>query len=126
MGFGLPAAIGAAFAQTGDARQIVLLCGDGGFQMSMQELATLRRSPLPVKLFLFDNHALQMIEKMQDARYGGRRTASSLSDNPDFEAIGGAYGIPCRRLGVQDRAHLREAISTILASRESMLIHCIC
>lgn len=126
MGFGLPAAIGAAFARTEDARQIIALCGDGGFQMSMQELATLHQVPLPVKLFLFDNRAMQMIERMQDAHYSGRHTASSLADNPDFDVIATAYGLSCRRLTIRDRSHLQAEIAAILASEESMLIHCFC
>ena len=124
MGFGLPAAIGASFAAPDDVRQILLLCGDGGFQMTLPELATLRQAPRPVKLFLFDNSALRMIVKMQDNRFEGRRFASSLADNPDFCQIAGAYGIPSVTIDVTRRDTLARDIDAVLDAPVSTLVHC--
>ncbi|MFA6947430.1 MAG: thiamine pyrophosphate-binding protein [Eubacteriales bacterium] len=141
MGFGLPAAIGASLSLSAAdaagidtiseysplrARQIVLICGDGGFQMTMQELAPLARlrSALPVKVFLMDNNALGMIRTMQRARYEGHLMASEL-ENPDFGAIAGAYGIKSVRLDINSRPTLAADIRAVLESRENIIVHCV-
>lgn len=94
MGYALPAALGAVVADPG--RQTIAVCGDGAFQMSMCELATVCQSHAPVKIVLFDNARLGMVRELQDQRYGGRHYATYLSGNPDFIALCGAYGIPAR------------------------------
>lgn len=125
MGFGLPASVGASFAGRDNCRQIVLLCGDGGFQMTIEELAVLSSAPLPIKIFLFDNSSLGMIRKIQDKRFGGRHVDSELPSNPDFEMIGKAYRLRTKRLDVDSRDSLPEIIDGILSSDDNMLIHCI-
>ncbi len=124
MGFGLPAAIGTSFSASSQIRQIIAFCGDGGLQMSIAELATLHAAKRPIKIFLFNNHALRMIEQMQDQRYE-RRIASSLEDNPDFEMIGAAYGLPVVRLDQNSRETLSDTIRQILRCDQSMLVHCL-
>ncbi|MDD6798820.1 MAG: biosynthetic-type acetolactate synthase large subunit [Firmicutes bacterium] len=125
MGFGLPAAIGASFGVPSGCRQIIVLCGDGGFQMTMEELAVLHVSKLPIKIFLFDNSSLGMIRKMQDAKFGGRRTDSMLSSNPDFIMIAKAYGISSVSLDVSCRNNLSQIISEISDANENILVHCV-
>jgi acetolactate synthase-1/2/3 large subunit len=81
MGFGLPAAIGAAFGlaekpdidKTGNKDdKVILFSGDGGIQMNIQELATVRKTPVPVKIFILDNNRLGMVRQWQKHFYGGR------------------------------------------------------
>src|SRR3546814_3388319 len=89
MGFGLPAAIGAQLADP-DAR-VICVSGDGGFQMNIQELATMARERLPVKIVLIDNQALGMVRQWQELFFSERYSAVDLSDNPDFCQIAAAY-----------------------------------
>lgn len=124
MGFGLPAAVGATFSAPEGVKQVILLCGDGGFQMSIQELSTLKKAALPVKIFIFDNSALRMIKNKQLALYEGRLVDSVLTDNPDFGLIGQAYGIDTVRLDVTDRDMLSQKINTLLDAGRSTLIRC--
>src|SRR3546814_6480310 len=90
-GFGLPAAIG---AQLQDARaQVICVSGDGSFLMNVQELATVARYRLPVKIVLLDNQALGMVRQWQELFFERRYSEVDLSDNPDFAAVAGAFGI---------------------------------
>ena len=125
MGFALPASIGASFALPAEARRIVTLAGDGGLQMTLQELALLKTAPCPVKLFVFDNHALGMIQKLQRRCYNGNLFASELADNPDFVMLAQAYGLPAVRLSVSDRPRLHDILHDILCSDETLLVHCL-
>ena len=84
MGFGLPAAIGAQL-QDRDA-QVICVSGDGSIQMNLQELATLRRYNLPVKIVLLDNQALGMVRQWQELFFDKRYSEIDLTDNPDFIA----------------------------------------
>lgn len=92
MGFGLPAAIGAAFAMPG--RRIVLIAGDGGMQVNIQELQTIVRWRLPISVFVLNNRSLGMVRQFQDLYFGGRQ-ASTVSGYscPDFAKVAEAYGI---------------------------------
>ena len=91
MGYSLPAAIGAKLAKPN--RQVVCICGDGAFQMSMCELATLRESGADIKIVLMQNRRLGMVWEIQNKLYEGRCPASELPGDPDFVALAGAYGI---------------------------------
>ncbi len=124
MGFGLPAAVGASFGAPDGVRNIVLLCGDGGFQMSVQELSTLKKAKLPVIIFIFDNSALRMIKNKQDRYYEGRYVDSVFTDNPDFSLIGRAYGIKTICCGVEQRQRLKEIFNEVLDSGENMIVIC--
>ena len=95
MGFGLPAAIGAKAGRP-DA-EVVVLCGDGGFQMNMQELGTILQNKISVKIVLLNNSWLGMVRQWQDLFYDKRYSQTYLV-NPDFELISKAYGISYRRV----------------------------
>ncbi|HUN29723.1 MAG TPA: biosynthetic-type acetolactate synthase large subunit [Alphaproteobacteria bacterium] len=122
MGFGLPAAIGAQMAHPG--RTVVAVVGDGGFQMSMAELATLRRHNLPVKIVLLDNRNLGMVRQWQELFYDGRYSATALPDNPEFTMLARAYGVEARL--VDNANAIGAALERMLASDGPMLLHCAC
>lgn len=124
MGFGLPAAIGASYSRPNGVKNIVLLCGDGGFQMTMPELSTLKAAPLPIKVFIFDNSSLRMIKNAQLRDYGGATVDSALIGNPDFSMIAAAYDIKSAVLDMNDRAALSEKINALLDIEESVIIDC--
>ena len=92
MGFGLPAAIGAASADP--HRTTVLFAGDGGFQMTIQELGTLAKQQYPVKMLILDNQCLGMVRQWQELFFEKRYCNTLLNNNPDFVKIAEAYGIP--------------------------------
>jgi len=122
MGFGFPAAIGAQMAHKD--RTVVAVVGDGGFQMSLAELATLRRYGLPVKILLIDNRRLGMVRQWQELFFDQRYSHTDLSDNPDFVAIARGYGIQAER--VEDAGELRDALERFMGSREPALLHAAC
>jgi len=103
MGFGLPAAIGAALAEPG--RPVACVVGDGGLLMNVQELATLAELGLPVKILLMDNGVLGLVRQQQALFVGGRYTASTFAARPNFTALAASFGIasldlePCRDVG---------------------------
>jgi acetolactate synthase I/II/III large subunit len=92
MGFALPAAIGVQLAKPGTA--VLSVSGDGGFQMNIQELATVRRLGLPIKMVIIDNKYLGMVRQWQELFYKRNYAETDLSDNPDFVEIAQAYKIP--------------------------------
>jgi acetolactate synthase-1/2/3 large subunit len=98
MGFALPAAIGAQLANP--ETTVLCISGDGGFQMNIQELATVKRLNLPVKLVIIDNKYLGMVRQWQQLFYNRNYAETDMSDNPNFVAIGYAYGINSRRMRV--------------------------
>lgn len=119
MGFGLPAAIGAQFA---DRRSTVVnVTGDGSFMMNAQELATIRRYNLPVKLIVMDNQCLGMVRQQQELFYNNRESQINLDDNPDFVAMARAFDIPA--LHIERTDQIRRGIETILAFNGPMLLH---
>ena len=91
MGYALPAALGAKLAKP--RRQVLAVCGDGAFQMSLCELATVVASHAPLKVVVFDNRRLGMVREYQNARYSRRHIATHMDGNPDFVALCRAYGI---------------------------------
>ena len=118
MGFGLPAAIGAAIGKKDG--QVILFSGDGGIQMNIQELATVKKTHVPVKIFILDNQRLGMVRQWQKHFYDGNYSQSVLIDNPDFVKIAEAYKI--KALRITEREQL-DQISEIIESQASMLIH---
>ncbi|MCR5456376.1 MAG: biosynthetic-type acetolactate synthase large subunit [Bacteroidales bacterium] len=110
MGFGLPAAVGAAVAQS--EKPVILFTGDGGFQMNEQELGTIIQERIPVKIVILNNSVLGMVRQWQTMFQRGRHSATNLI-NPDFVKLADAYGIKGRK--VVDRAELEEAIDEMLA-----------
>ncbi|HKK57036.1 acetolactate synthase 2 catalytic subunit [Marinobacter sp.] len=119
MGFGLPAAIGAQFA---DRRSTVInVTGDGSLMMNAQELATIRRYRLPVKIIVMDNQCLGMVRQQQELFYNNRESQINLDDNPDFVAMARAFDIP--GLHIERTDQIRRGIETILAFDGPMLLH---
>ena len=100
MGYGLPAAIGAQFAQP--ERTVVAIVGDGGFQMTMSELATARNHKLPVKIVIINNRYLGMVRQWQDLFYENRLSGVDLVGNPDFCRLAESYGIKAFRIKSPD------------------------
>lgn len=89
MGYALPAAIGAQFGRPGET--VLVFCGDGGFQMTMYELATAALHKLPIKIIILNNHYLGMVRQWQELFYDDRRCGVDLEGNPDFVRLATAY-----------------------------------
>jgi acetolactate synthase-1/2/3 large subunit len=99
MGCGLPFAIGSAIAEKGN--QVFCITGDGGFQMNIQELETVKRENLPIKIFILNNHVLGKISETQHFSHGDRFACTAVSGGytvPDFVKIAEAYGIKAVKL----------------------------
>jgi acetolactate synthase-1/2/3 large subunit len=96
MGFGLPAAIGAQFANPD--KLVFALVGDGGFQMALPELATITGNGLPVKIIVMNNGYLGMVRQWQELFYRNRLSAVTLDGFPDAEKLAAAYGFPGRTI----------------------------
>ena len=119
MGFGLPAAIGAQ-VENPQAR-VVCVSGDGSFLMNVQELATLARYRLPVKIVLLDNQALGMVRQWQELFFDRRYSEIDLSDNPDFAAVARAFGVQAISLDRTDG--VEDALAALLAAPGPALLH---
>jgi acetolactate synthase-1/2/3 large subunit len=111
MGFALPAALGACVA--GGDRPVVAFIGDGGFQMTLQELGTVMQEQLPVKVVILNNQYLGMVRQWQELFFDGRYSQVNL-DNPDFVQICAGYGIPAQR--ITQREALDDALRDMLDS----------
>jgi len=112
MGFALPAAIGAKMGQP--KREVIAVIGDGGFQMTIQELGTLLQTKVPVKIVVLNNSFLGMVRQWQELFFD-KRYASTVMTNPDFVKIAEGYGIEANR--VIDRSNLEEAVKTMVSSK---------
>jgi acetolactate synthase-1/2/3 large subunit len=110
MGFALPAAIGAALGAP--ARQVIAVAGDGGIQMTLQELGTLMQEQLPVKIVVLNNEYLGMVRQWQELFFDGRLSAVRM-DNPDFVTIARGYRMQAQSVSV--REDLDDAIARMLA-----------
>ena len=110
MGFGLPAAIGAKVAKP--EREVCLFVGDGGLQMTIQELGTIMQEGIGVKIILLNNNWLGNVRQWQELFWKSRYSFTRLA-NPDFQAITEAYGI--KYLRVEDREHLKETVKQMVA-----------
>lgn len=91
MGFGIPAAIGAKLANPD--KEVILFVGDGGFQMTNQELALLNGYGVPIKVVLMNNHSLGMVRQWQESFYDEHRSESTFDDEPNFQLLAEAYGV---------------------------------
>src|ERR1700727_1759141 len=91
MGFGFPSAIGAQFALPQE--QVIAIVGDGGFQMTLSELATAAIHKLPIKIFILNNHYLGMVRQWQELFYDNHTSGVDLEGNPDFVMLAQSYGI---------------------------------
>lgn len=117
MGFGLPAAIGATFGAPD--RTVCLFIGDGGFQMTIEELGTIMEQQAPVKIILLNNNYLGNVRQWQELFFR-KRYAFTPMMNPDYEYIAKAYGIPCRT--ITERADLDAGIDEMLATPGPFLL----
>lgn len=102
MGYSIPAAIGAKLARP--TRDVVVVCGDGSFQMGMNELGTLVQHNVDVKIIIMKNTRLGMVRELQDKHYGGRHNAVILDTKPDFLKLAQAYGIDCAEASSNEEA----------------------
>ncbi|MCY7436481.1 acetolactate synthase large subunit [Bacillus pumilus] len=118
MGFGLPAAIGAQLAD--QEATVVAILGDGGFQMTLQELAVIRELNLPVKVIVLNNHSLGMVRQWQEIFYEERYSYSKFSEQPNFVKLSEAYGIKGIRISTDEEA--KEKLEEALTSREPVFI----
>jgi acetolactate synthase-1/2/3 large subunit len=114
MGFALPAAMGAKLAQPG--KQVVAIIGDGGFQMTLQELGTIMQYKIPVKVIVLNNNFLGMVRQWQQLFHQKRYSFTEMS-NPDFVKIAEAYSINAQK--VTERADLLPAMKALLDSKSS-------
>lgn len=117
MGFGLPAAIGAKFG-TPD-RTVCLFVGDGGIQMTIQELGTIMQYGVDIKIILLNNHFLGMVRQWQELFFDERYSQTEMT-NPDFVKIAEAYNIPARK--IEDRNELDDAINEMLSHKGCYLL----
>ncbi|MBN2349972.1 MAG: biosynthetic-type acetolactate synthase large subunit [Bacteroidales bacterium] len=117
MGFGLPCAMG---AQVGSPdKQVIAIIGDGGFQMTIQELGTINQSEIPVKIVLLNNKYLGMVRQWQEMFFDKRYSETYLM-NPDFIKVAEGFGIPGKK--VLERPELESAVKTMLAAKGPYLL----
>jgi acetolactate synthase-1/2/3 large subunit len=119
MGFGMPAAIGATFGAP--HRTVCMFCGDGGFQMNLQELGTIMEQQAPVKMILMNNNYLGNVRQWQDMFWEHRRSFTPML-NPQYELIARAYSLPYRL--VTDRNELAAAVSEMLTTQGPFILEC--
>ena len=120
MGYSIPAAVGAKFARPN--RDVVVVCGDGSFQMSMNELATIRGNDLAIKIIIMRNHRLGMVRELQDNYYDCRHSATVLQGDPDFLKIAEAYGID--HAEVSSNAEAEEILKDVVKSDKPFILVC--
>lgn len=119
MGFGLPAAVGAQVARPEDC--VICVSGDGSFMMNVQELGTIKRKNLPIKIVLMDNQRLGMVRQWQQLFFSERYSETNLSDNPDFLMLARAFDIPGQRITRKDQVDA--ALDALLNSEGPYLLH---
>lgn len=119
MGFGLPAAVGAQVARPDDT--VICISGDGSFMMNVQELGTVKRKQLPLKIVLLDNQRLGMVRQWQQLFFQERYSETTLTDNPDFLTLASAFGIPGQHITRKDQ--VEAALDTMLSSQGPYLLH---
>ena len=119
MGYGLPAGLGAKLAKP-DAH-VVTISGDGSFMMNIQELATLRRYGVALKIVLLDNSSLGLVRQWQELFFAENYSEVDLSDNPDFVAVAQAFGIEAFMIDQRDQ--VADGIARLLAAPGPCLMH---
>lgn len=120
MGYSIPAAMGAKLACP--EKQVIAVCGDGSFQMSMMELATMRQHDIPVKIVVLKNNYLGMVREFQHYNYQDHYSVVDLSGSPDLEKLVSAYDMKFIRLENMEKAD--EALDAFLEKDESVLMEC--
>ena len=120
MGYSIPASIGVKFARP--TRDVVVVCGDGSFQMSMNELATIVGNKLAIKIIIMRNHRLGMVRELQDFNYDKRHSATILEGDPDFLKLAEAYGIDHAEANSNEEAE--EIIKGMVKSDKPFILVC--
>ena len=120
MGYSIPAAIGAKLAAPD--RQVVAVCGDGSFQMSMMELATMRQHNVPIKIIVMKNDCLGMVREFQHYHYEDHYSVVDLSGSPDLKKLAAAYDMEC--IVLEDMQHAKEAVRRFLEAKDAVLMEC--
>ncbi len=121
MGYSIPAAMGAKLADRN--RQVIAVCGDGSFQMSMMELATMSQYRIPAKIIVLRNNYLGMVREYQHYSYKDHYSVVDISGAPDLEKIAAAYGM--KFLQLKNMSGADKTIQDFLAENESMLLECL-
>lgn len=121
MGYGLPSAVGAKLGRPGS--KVITISGDGSFQMSMQELGTIKQCGLDIKIILFNNSRLGMVREIQKIKLGGRYSAVVLDENPDFVSLVAAYGFKGER--IDNNEAVGAALERMVSSDGTYLLECI-
>lgn len=119
MGFSLPAAVGAQIARPHDT--VFAVCGDGSVMMNIQELATIKRFSLPIKIVIIDNQRLGMVRQWQELFFNGCYSETDLSDNPDFCTLAKAFDIPSAYL--ESATEVEPTLDRLFASEGPFLLH---
>lgn len=119
MGFGVPAAVGAQIARP-DAT-VICVSGDGSFMMNVQELTTIKRKRLPLKIVLIDNQRLGMVRQWQQLFFDARYSETTLTDNPDFVILASAFDIPGQRITQKDQ--IDAALEAMFTHQGPYLLH---
>ena len=120
MGYSIPAALGAKWSDK--SRQVIAVCGDGSFQMSMNELATMMQHNIPIKIVVFHNGYLGLVREYQYNTYKGNYSVVDLSGSPDLSKIAEAYGVSFVRL--ENCNNMAEIISDFLKKDGPGLMEC--
>ncbi|MDE3181622.1 MAG: biosynthetic-type acetolactate synthase large subunit [Acidobacteriota bacterium] len=118
MGYGFPAAMGAQLAFPD--RQVIAIVGDGGFQMTLNDLATVAQYRVPVKIAILNNRALGMVRQWQEMFFEKRYCDIDLNYAPDFSKLAESYGI--RGLRVDHKSSVKEAVRTMFSNREPCVV----
>ena len=121
MGYSIPAAMGAKYANKD--KQVIAVCGDGSFQMSMMELATMKQHGIRSKIIVLKNTVLGMVREYQHFQYEDHYSVVDLTGSPDLSKIAEAYEIPFIRVTNMNQAE--QAIERFLANDESVLMECV-
>lgn len=119
MGFGIPAAIGAQIGRPKDT--VVCISGDGSFMMNVQELTTVKRKQLPLKIVLLDNQRLGMVRQWQQIFFDQRYSETTLTDNPNFLKLASAFDIP--GLHITCKGQIVDALETMFNHQGPFLLH---
>ena len=120
MGYGLPSAVGAKLGKP--EVPVVVVSGDGSFQMSMQELGTMKHYGIGIKIILFNNCRLGMVRELQLNKHGGRYSQVCLDNNPDFVMLAGAYGFKGER--ITENSQIGAALERLTADDRPYLLEC--
>ena len=118
MGYSIPAAMGAKLADR--KRQVVAVCGDGSFQMSMMEFATMRQENVPCKVVVLKNGYLGMVREYQQFTYKENYSVVELNDYPNLELLSKAYGI--NYIKVNNNSEIDKALDKFLENEDSYIM----